>query len=78
MSVFSLAITIIALRTTSGRETAALSARGFGYLVAGAGPFLFGLLYDRTGGWTVPLSLIALDLLLQLILGILAGRPRTV
>ncbi len=80
LSVFSLAITIIALRTSSGRDTAALSgmAQGFGYLFAGAGPFLFGLLFDLTGRWTVPLSLIMVVLVLQLITGILAGRPRTV
>ncbi len=52
MSVFSLALTVIALRARNAEDTARLSgmAQGFGYLLAGVGPFSFGLLHDMTGG----------------------------
>ena len=51
-AMFSLALTVIALRARTTEDTAQLSgmAQGFGYLLAGLGPFLFGLLYDLTDG----------------------------
>jgi CP family cyanate transporter-like MFS transporter len=80
MSVFSLALTTIALRARTSGDTAKLSgmAQGFGYLIAGAGPFLFGLLRDMTGGWTVPFLMLLGVLLVQIGAGALAGRPRYV
>lgn len=80
MSVFSLALSIVALRARTGEDTAALSgmAQGLGYLLAAAGPFLFGLLHDLTGGWTVPLVMLIGVLLVQIVVGALAGRPRYV
>ena len=80
MSVFSLALTTIALRARTGGDTARLSgmAQGFGYLFAAAGPFLFGLLHDLTGGWTVPFVMLAVVVVGQMVFGFLAGRPRYV
>ena len=80
MSVFSLALTVIALRARTGADTARLSgmAQGFGYLFAALGPFLFGLLHDVAGGWTVPLAMLLGLLLVQVVFGVLAGRPRFV
>jgi CP family cyanate transporter-like MFS transporter len=80
MSVFSLALTTIALRARTAGDTAKLSgmAQGFGYLIAGAGPFLFGLLRDVTGGWTVSFLMLIGVLLVQIVAGALAGRPRYV
>ncbi|MEV4063294.1 MFS transporter [Nonomuraea dietziae] len=80
MSVFSLALTTIALRARTGQDTAKLSgmAQGFGYLLAAAGPFLFGLLHDVTGGWTVPFLMLIGVLVVQIGVGALAGRPRYV
>jgi CP family cyanate transporter-like MFS transporter len=80
MSVFSLAITLVALRTRTGADTARLSAmaQGIGYLLAAIGPFLFGLLYDVTGGWTVPCVLMLAATGAQLVFGWFAGRPRFV
>lgn len=80
LSVFSLALTTIALRTRTIEDTAQLSgmAQGFGYLIAGSGPFVFGLLHDVTGGWTVPFLMLIGILAIQLVLGALAGRPRYV
>lgn len=80
LSVFSLALTTIALRTRTIEDTARLSgmAQGFGYLIAGSGPFVFGLLHDLTGGWHVPFMMLIGILAIQLVLGGLAGRPRYV
>ncbi|SFW90935.1 MFS transporter [Amycolatopsis australiensis] len=80
MSVFSLALTVIALRARTGADTARLSgmAQGFGYLFAALGPFLFGLLHDLAGGWRVPLAMLLGLLLVQLVFGALAGRHRFV
>lgn len=80
MSVFSLALTVIALRARTGADTARLSgmAQGFGYLFAALGPFLFGLLHDLAGGWPVPLAMLLALLLVQMVFGLLAGRHRFV
>lgn len=80
MSVFSLALTTIALRARTGGDTARLSgmAQGFGYLMAAVVPFLFGLLHDLTGGWTVPFILLLIVVVVQMVFGFLAGRPRYV
>lgn len=80
MSVFSLALVVIALRTRTSEETAKLSgmAQGVGYLIAATGPLLFGVLHESTEGWTTPLTLLTAVLVIQIIAGALAGRPRTV
>lgn len=80
MSVFSLALTAITLRARTGADTASLSgmAQGLGYLLAAIGPFLFGLLHDMTGGWTVPLSMVIVIVVGQLVFGWYAGKPRYV
>lgn len=80
MSVFSLALTVIALRARTGEDTARLSgmAQGFGYLLAALGPFLFGLLHDLTGGWTVPWTMTLIVFAAQMIFGFLAGRNRQI
>ncbi|GAB2988896.1 MFS transporter [Amycolatopsis acidiphila] len=80
MSVFSLALTTIALRARTGGDTARLSgmAQGIGYLFAAAGPFLFGILHDLTGGWTVPFTMLLVVVAVQMVFGFLAGRPRYV
>jgi CP family cyanate transporter-like MFS transporter len=80
MSVFSLALTVIALRARTGADTAKLSgmAQGFGYLLAALGPFLFGFLHDVSGGWTIPFVMMLTVLVLQMIAGALAGRSKYV
>ncbi|GAB3729853.1 MFS transporter [Amycolatopsis oliviviridis] len=80
MSVFSLALTVIALRARTGADTARLSgmAQGIGYLMAAVGPFLFGLLHDLTGGWTVPWIMMLVVFVAQMTFGALAGRRRFV
>ncbi|NEE02426.1 MFS transporter [Phytoactinopolyspora halotolerans] len=80
MSVFSLALVVIALRTRTTEVTAKLSgmAQGVGYLIAATGPFFFGFLHESTGDWNTPLTLLTAVLVIQIIAGALAGRPRTV
>lgn len=80
MAVFSLALTIIALRARTGADTAKLSAmaQGIGYLLAAIGPFLFGLLHDVTHGWTVPFAMLLAVVAGQMSFGFFAGRPRYV
>ncbi|RSN10874.1 MFS transporter [Streptomyces sp. WAC 05977] len=80
MSVFSLALTVIALRARTGDDTARLSgmAQGIGYLMAAVGPFLFGLLHDLTHGWTVPWIMMLAVFAAQMTFGALAGRRRFV
>lgn len=76
MSVFSLALAVIALRARNAEDTVRLSGmvQGFGYLLAGVGPFLFGLLHDMTGGWTAPWIMVLAVYLVQVLTGALAGR----
>lgn len=80
MSVFSLALTVIALRSRTPEDTVALSAmvQGLGYLLAGIGPFLFGTLHDLTGAWTVPWIMVLAVYVVQIVLGVQAGRNRYV
>lgn len=79
LSVFSLALTVIALRARATEDTAQLSgmAQGFGYLLAGLGPFLFRL-HDVTDGWTVPWAMVLVVYLVQMTIGASAGRNRYV
>jgi MFS transporter, CP family, cyanate transporter len=79
-SAFSLAIAVIALRARTAEDTAQLSgmAQGFGYLIAGIGPFLFGLLHDVSNGWTMPWVLFLVVYVVQIAVGVAAGRNRYV
>ena len=52
--------------------------QGFGYLLAAIGPFLFGVLHDLTGGWTIPFVMVLAVYVVQMLFGYLAGRPRYV
>lgn len=80
MSVFSLALTVIALRSRTPEDTVQLSAmaQGYGYLLAGLGPFLFGTLHDLTGNWTAPWIMVLVVYAVQIVLGVFAGRNRYV
>ena len=78
MGSFPLALTMLALRTRTPESTAALSAFGqsLGYLMAGAGPLLVGVLRETTGGWAGPYIMMLLVLVAQLLAGLYAGRER--
>ncbi|MFC7328530.1 CynX/NimT family MFS transporter [Marinactinospora rubrisoli] len=78
MATFPLALTFFAMRTRTAPATAAMSAvsQSLGYLMAGAGPFLFGLLHDLTGSWHAPLAMLAVMATANLAMGMLLGRDR--
>jgi len=66
-SIFPLVLAQIGLRARTPEGTAALSGftQSVGYLLAAPGPFVVGILHDRTGGWDAPLLfLLGLDVLL--------------
>jgi CP family cyanate transporter-like MFS transporter len=78
MGSFVFALTVFALRTRTGPGTAAMSAtsQSLGYLIGGAGPFLFGLLHELSGGWHAPLALLVFLTVTNLVVGLLLSRPR--
>ncbi|RZT83481.1 CP family cyanate transporter-like MFS transporter [Pseudonocardia sediminis] len=80
MGVFPLGLGVIAVRTRNSVDTTSLSAmaQGFGYLFGASGPFLFGLLHGISGGWTLSLSLLAVVIVAEMVLGWIVGRPRYV
>jgi CP family cyanate transporter-like MFS transporter len=73
---FSLALTFFALRAPDSQHAAALSgmAQSVGYLLSAGGPFLFGVLRDATGAWTVPLALLLAITACLLVAGLGAAR----
>ncbi|MEP6560982.1 MAG: MFS transporter, partial [Nakamurella sp.] len=77
---FPLALTLIALRSRTALATTSLSAftQCCGYLIASVGPLGFGVLYDLSGDWTVPLLAVCVVVVIQAIAGCLAVRPRFV
>ncbi|MFG2236694.1 CynX/NimT family MFS transporter [Streptomyces sp. NPDC048723] len=77
---FPLVITLIGLRAKSPAGVVKLSAfaQSTGYLISIPGPLLIGALYQHSGGWDLPLALMAGLLVPQIALGILAGRDRTI
>lgn len=78
MGSFPLALVMLGLRTRTPESTAALSAFGqsAGYLIAGAGPLLVGVIYQMTGGWALTYVLIFAVIAVQLATGLYAGRDR--
>jgi CP family cyanate transporter-like MFS transporter len=77
---FPLVLTLIALRARTALATTSLSAftQCCGYLIASIGPLGFGVLFDVSGGWTVPLLALCAVVVIQAIAGCLAVRPRFV
>ncbi len=77
---FPLALTLIGLRSRTPQTTTALSAfaQSIGYVVAGTGPLLVGVLHGHTGGWTGPFVVLFADLGLFAISGWYVSRPRYV
>jgi MFS transporter, CP family, cyanate transporter len=76
--VFPLVLTLIGLRARTSEGTAALSgfAQSIGYLIAGIGPFMMGVLNSATGGWTVPLIVLLVLLVPQALSGLMVARER--
>ncbi|MFD4633007.1 CynX/NimT family MFS transporter [Streptomyces sp. NPDC058284] len=77
---FPLALTMVGMRAKSSVGVAKLSAfaQSTGYLISIPGPLLVGVLYQHSGGWGLPLTLMACLMVPQIVVGTLAGRNRTV
>ncbi|MFF3418022.1 CynX/NimT family MFS transporter [Streptomyces sp. NPDC002698] len=77
---FPLALTMVGMRARTGAGVAELSAfaQSTGYLISIPGPLLVGVLYQHSGGWGLPLALMAALMVPQIAVGIMAGRDRTV
>ena len=77
---FSLALTLIVLRSRDAHVAANLSgmAQGIGYTLASLGPLAVGLVHDWTGGWTAIGWIFALLGLGAIVAGLGAGRARYV
>ncbi|MCP1457771.1 CynX/NimT family MFS transporter [Pseudomonas sp. P9_35] len=73
---FSLALTLIVLRSRDAHVAANLSsmAQGFGYTLASLGPFAVGVVHDLTGGWNALGWIFGLVGLGAIVAGIGAGR----
>ncbi|WOX08689.1 CynX/NimT family MFS transporter [Streptomyces sp. N50] len=77
---FPLALTMVGMRARTGAGVAQLSAfaQSTGYLISIPGPLLVGVLYQHSGGWGLPIALMAGLMVPQMAVGVLAGRNRTV
>lgn len=73
---FSLALTLIVLRSRDAHVAANLSsmAQGFGYTLASMGPFAVGIVHDWTGGWNAVGWIFGVIGLGAIIAGLGAGR----
>jgi len=76
----TLALSFFALRARHVQQAAALSGMGqsVGYLLAALGPLMFGVLHDRTGGWSIPLLVLTVLIGVQAVMALGAGRARHV
>lgn len=74
---FPLALALIGLRAHTDAGLVALSSfvQSTGYLISAVGPLTVGLIYDATGGWTVPLALLGVVIVVKLLAGFVAARP---
>ncbi|MFF8912289.1 CynX/NimT family MFS transporter [Streptomyces sp. NPDC015032] len=77
---FPLALTMIGMRSRSGAGVVRLSAfaQSTGYLISIPGPLLVGVLHQHSGGWGLPIALMAGLMVPQMAAGVLAGRDRTI
>ncbi|MEV6023402.1 CynX/NimT family MFS transporter [Streptomyces sp. NPDC052036] len=77
---FPLALTMVGMRarTSAGVTKLSAFAQSTGYLLSIPGPLLVGVLYQHSGGWGLPLALMAGLMVPQVAVGVLAGRDRIV
>jgi CP family cyanate transporter-like MFS transporter len=79
-AAFPLAMTLVLVRSRDVAQTGRLSAasQSLGYLLAATGPLAVGLLHESTDGWSAGLVLLLAVLVAQLLVGLVAARPRLV
>lgn len=74
------ALTLVSVRGRTHAEAARLSgmAQSLGYLFAAIGPVLAGALVEATGGWRLPLLVLTGVGVLQVLVGLRAGREHPI
>jgi MFS transporter, CP family, cyanate transporter len=79
-AAISLAVYFVIARAETSAVAASLSAlaQGFGYLLAALGPLTVGLLHSATHAWTAPVVFLLVATGVELVVGLLAARERTV
>jgi CP family cyanate transporter-like MFS transporter len=77
---FPLVLAMIGMRARTPAGIVALSAfaQSIGYVIAALGPFVLGVIYGMTGGWTVPIAFLVVAAVLQVFAGLVVARPRFV
>ncbi|MDP9458843.1 MAG: hypothetical protein M3Q22_00880 [Actinomycetota bacterium] len=80
LGTFAMALTLMGLRARTPETTAAMSTvvQGWGYVLAGAGPLLVGVLRGATGGYTGMFVLVLAGVVGLAATGWLVTRPRFV
>lgn len=78
--MFPLSLVLLSIRARTPESAVALSGfvQSIGYAIAAVFPLLVGLLHETTGGWQVPLLVVAGVLVVSIPAGIVAGRRRTI
>jgi CP family cyanate transporter-like MFS transporter len=76
-STFPLSLSLIGSRASNMSQTTQLSAlsQGWGYLLAGVGTLLVGLVAEAAGSFAIPFAALAALGFIQVVVGYLAGRP---
>jgi MFS transporter, CP family, cyanate transporter len=79
-SSFPWCLAMLGMRAHTQDGTALLSGfvQSLGYVIAGIGPLGAGMLVDLTGGWTVPLAVLAALSVPLVLVGLTFARPRFV
>jgi len=77
---FGLALLLIVLRSDDAETAAELSGivQSIGYLIAAAGPFIVGAIYDLTQVWNYALALLIFVSIVKLFMGVGVGKDRKV
>ena len=75
--LFPLTLVLINVRTRTHAGSVALSGftQGLGYTLGALGPLAVGVLHELTGGWTVPLLVLAATALAAAAAGAVVARP---
>ncbi|WP_431806551.1 CynX/NimT family MFS transporter [Microbacterium paraoxydans] len=78
--MFPLSLVLLSIRARTPESAVALSGfvQSIGYAIAAVFPLLVGLLHETTGGWQVPLLVVAAVLVVSIPAGVVAGRRRTI
>lgn len=74
---FPLALALVTARSRDAAVTAQVSGfcQSMGYLTAGIGTWLIGIIHGLTGGWTVPLVILASTSIVLVSSGLVASSP---